>query len=240
MFHCAEPAFNTAPFASVKPLANLTTELVDRSIVSPGFTPIVTPSSVPELINSLFGVTTSLLTSTALLIVPALETLVSPPALNCPLLPMSSCAPPMSSSPESTTDPPVRTIRPAAISVAPKLLPSVIVPLWMFSVPALVQALLDVRFMAPPLTFSTPPACTSSPVVLNDTVEPVCASITPSTATVAALELPMFNAPVDASVTPLPIVHVPVAPTAARIVPPVRLIVAVSVSGLATPKVWLP
>ena len=50
----------------------------------------------------------------------------------------------------------------------------------------------------------------------------------------------MFSAPVAASVNPLPIVHVPFAPTAARIVPPVRLIVAVSVSGLATPKVWPP
>ena len=171
MFHCAEPPFNTAPFASVKPLLIFTTVLVDRSIVSPGFTPIVTPSSVPELITSLFGVTTSLLTSTAPLIVPV--TLVSPPALNCPLLPMSSCAPPMSSRPCSTTDPPVRTIRPAAISVGPKLLPSVMVPLWMFSVPALVQALLDNRLIAPPLTFNTPPACTSSPVVLSATVEPV-------------------------------------------------------------------
>ena len=94
-------------------------------------------------------------------------------------------------------------------------------------------------FTEPAFALKTPPVALVNPVMFIVNEVPL-AAITPLLTNVAALELPMFNAPVDASVTPLPIVHVPVAPTAARIVPPVRLIVAVSVSGLATPKVWLP
>ena len=129
IFHCADPPFNTAPLAKVRPLLNFTTVLVDMSMLSPGLTPIVTPSSVPELITSLFGLTRSLLISTAPLIVPLLETLLSPPALNCPLLPMSSVPPPMSKRPAITIAPPPRTTRAAAMSAAPKLLPKLSVPL---------------------------------------------------------------------------------------------------------------
>ena len=101
MFHCAEPAFNTAPFASVKPLLNFTT-LPARLKLLPGLRPMVTLSSVPELtVNAVPPVVTVPLANVPVTVIPPLPVLrrlmlpvvLSVPAIEIVAVAMGAAAP---------------------------------------------------------------------------------------------------------------------------------------------------
>ena len=126
MFHCTDPAFTTAPFASFNPLLNFTSVPVDMSNGLPPLALIVTVSSVPLCT---FNVVPSPLDKTAFFNMPFEVSADSPPVLNSPPPPMSSVPPPRSRVPSTFTVVPAdRAKWPAPSSVVVNVLPSVSVP----------------------------------------------------------------------------------------------------------------
>ena len=220
MFHCTAPAFNIAPFASFRPLSNLTSVPVDMSIVSPGFTPIVTLSRVPPLETSLVP---SPLTKTAFFNVPV--SAPSPPIPKVPPLARSTTAPAQSKLPDRLRVVPALRVKcPPVIAVPVDPPPSISVPACRLTSPVLVQGLLgaiviaaplmttlpglskfvDVMLTVPALAFKVPPAALVKVVVENVSDAPL-ALITPLLTSVAAFELLKPMAPLALSVIPLPI-----------------------------------
>ena len=224
MFHCTDPAFTTAPFASFNPLLNFTSVPVDMSNGLPPLALIVTVSSVPLCT---FNVVPSPLDSTVFFNIPIEVSADSPPVLNSPPPPMSSAPPPRSSVPSRfSVVPTLRVSRPVAISAVVNVLPSTSVPACRLMFPGLVHALVllivvvppfttrlpalskepaGVMFTAPALALTVPPAPLLKVVEANVSVVPL-ALITPLLTTVAVFELLKLIEPVALSVIPCPIV----------------------------------
>ena len=223
MFHCTDPAFTTAPFASFNPLLNFTVLPVDMSNGLPPLALIVTPSSVPLCT---FNAVPSPLDNTAFFNTPFEVIADNPPVLNSPAPPMSSAPPTRSSVPSRfNVVEALRVSRPVAISAAVNVLPNTSVPPCRLMFPGLVHAVpllivvvppfttrfpalskfVGVMLTVPALALSVPTAAFVNVVELNVNDVPL-ALITPLLTTVATLELLKFIEPVALSVIPCPIV----------------------------------